>query len=87
MATYYAQRKAVTNGQPQTPSNFYGTQRAMQRQYHLFCANALGGDEFTNDVDSIEWGTLEHGAVEKICFAKEVQPEPESEEPEEEPVE
>lgn len=56
----------------------------MQRQYHLFCANALDGDEFPNDVDSIEWGTLEYGAQERVCFAKETQPEPE---PEEEPAE
>ena len=82
MATYYAQRKAVNNGTAQTPSNFYGNQRTMQRQFHLFCANALGGDEFTNDVDSIEWGTLEQGAIERKVFAKSI-PEPEEvEEPE-----
>ena len=74
--TYYAQRKTVTNGQPQPVTNKYGTQRAMQRQFHLFCANALDGDEFANDVDSIEWGTLEHGAVERKVFAKPT-PEPE----------
>lgn len=79
--TYYAQRKIVTNGQPQPVTNKYGTQRAMQRQFHLFCANALDGDEFVNDVDSIEWGTLEHGAVERKVFAK---PTPEPEETDEE---
>lgn len=76
--TYYAQRKTVLNGTPQTPSNFYGEQRAMQRQFHLFCANALGGDEFVNDVDCIEWGTLERGAIERKVYAKPV-PEPETE--------
>ena len=75
--TYYAQRKSIKNGEPQTPSNFYGTQRAMQRQFHLFCANALSGDEFTNDIDCIEWGTLEGGALERKCYMKEVQPETE----------
>lgn len=70
MVTYYAQRKTVINGQPQPVTNKYGTQRAMQRQFHLFCANALDGDEFANDVDSIEWGTLEQGAIERKVFAK-----------------
>ena len=77
MATYYSTRKTVLNGQAQTPTNKYGTQRAMQRQYHLFCANALEGNEFPNDVDSIEWGTLEYGVKERVCFVKETQPTPE----------
>lgn len=68
--TYYAQRKTVLNGQPQPITNKYGTQRAMQRQFHLFCANALDGDDFANDVDCIEWGTLEHGAIERKVYAK-----------------
>ena len=46
---------------------------------NLFCANALGGDDFTNDVDTIEWGTLEHGVQERVCFVKDIQPEPETE--------
>ena len=74
--TYYAQRKTVLNGQPQPIVNKYGTQRAMQRQFHLFCANALDGDEFVNDVDCIEWGTLEHGVIERKVYAKPT-PEPE----------
>ena len=78
--TYYAQRKTVLNGQPQPITNKYGEQRAMQRQFHLFCANALDGEDFTNDVDSIEWGTLEHGAIERKVYAK---PVPEPTEPEE----
>ena len=71
MATYYSTRKTVLNGEPQAVTNKYGTQRAMQRQYHLFCANALDGEEFPNDVDSIEWGTLEYGVQERVCFVKE----------------
>lgn len=87
---YYSQRKTINNeGVPQTPSNFYGTRRAMERQYHLFCANALSGDEFVNQIDTIEWGTLETGSVERIVYVKEQaqptlepEPEPEPEEPE-----
>ena len=76
---YYAQRKSVLNGEPQAVVNKYGTLRAMRRQFHLFCANALDGDEFVNDTDSIEWGTLEHGVMERVCFLKDVAPEPEEE--------
>lgn len=79
MAHYYAQRKSVTNGVPQTPNNRYGTKREMQRQFHLYCANALDGEDFVNDVDDIEWGTLENGAQERVCFVKETQPESTSE--------
>ena len=79
--TYYAQRKSINNGEPQPVVNKYGEQRAMQRQFHLFCANALDGDEFANDVDSIEWGTLEHGAIERKVYARPtIEPEEVSEE-------
>ena len=82
--TYYAQRKSVLNGVPQTVNNRYGTSREMQRQFHLYCANACDGEDFPFDVDSIEWGTLEHGVIEYKVYIKEVQPEPEEEvEPEE----
>lgn len=75
---YYSQRKSINGeGVPQTPLNFYGTRRAMERQYHLFCANALSGDEFVNQIDEIEWGTLETGSVERIVYIKEPTPEPE----------
>lgn len=33
--------------------------------------------ELTFDVDSIEWGTLEHDVIERKCYVKETQPEPE----------
>lgn len=90
---YYAQRKSINGeGVPQTPSNFYGTRRAMERQYHLFCANTLAGDDFVNQIDTIEWGTLETGSVERIVYVKEQtqptpEPEPEPEENPEEPTE
>ena len=86
---YYSQRKSINGeGVPQTPLNYYGTRRAMERQYHLFCANALSGDEFVNQIDEIEWGTLETGSVERIVYVKEPTPAPEPEpEPEENPEE
>jgi hypothetical protein len=52
----------------------------MQRQFHLFCANALSGDEFPFDTDCIEWGSLEHGIIERKCYIKETQLETEDEE-------
>ena len=75
--TYYSQRKSVKDGVPQTPNNRYGTQREMERQYHLYCASACTSEEF--DLDSIEWGTLEHGVIEKKVYTKPV-PETEPEE-------
>ena len=74
--TYYAQRKSILNGTPQAINNRYGTKREMERQFHLFCANACDGEDFPFDIDSIEWGTVEGGAVERKLYAKEIQPEP-----------
>lgn len=76
--TYYAQRKSILNGEPQTINNRYGGQREMERQYHLFCANACDGTENPFDVDAIEWGTVEGGVIERKVYRK-----PEPEEPEE----
>lgn len=76
--TYYAQRKSILNGQPQTINNRYGGQREMERQYHLYCANACDGEEYPFDVDSIEWGTVEGGAIERKVYTK-AEPEPEAE--------
>ena len=80
--TYYAQRKSVLNGETQTAVNKYGTRRQMERQFHLFCANACDGDDYPFDLDAIEWGTLEQGVIERKVYRKEVQPEP-TPEPEE----
>ena len=44
----------------------------MERQFHLFCANACDGEEYPYDTDSIEWGTVEHGAIERKCYMKPV---------------
>ena len=76
--TYYAQRKVVLNGEAQTVTNKYGARRQMERQFHLFCANATDGEEFVNDVDSIEWGTLENGIIERKVYQKPA-PEPDEE--------
>lgn len=73
--TYYAQRKSIKNGEPQTINNRYGGRADMERQFHLYCASACtNADGY--DVDSIEWGTVEHGAIERKVYVKEV-PEPE----------
>ena len=69
--TYYSTRKTILNGEPQPATNKYGNRRQMERQYHLFCANACDGAENPFDVDSIEWGTLEHGVIERKCYVKE----------------
>ena len=82
--TYYSQRKSVLNVETQAVVNKYGYRRAMERQFHLFCANANDGEDFPFDLDSIEWGTLENGAIERKVYTKEVQPKPTPEpEPEE----
>lgn len=77
--TYYAQRKSILNGEPQAINNRFGERRAMERQFHLYCASACDGAENPFDVDSIEWGTIEGGAIERKVYTK---PEPEPEEAE-----
>lgn len=72
--TYYSQRKSIKNGEPQTINNRYGGRADMERQYHLYCASACtNADGY--EVDSIEWGTVEHGVVERKCYIKETEPE------------
>lgn len=62
--TYYAQRKSIKNGEPQTINNRFGTRQEMERQFHLYCASAAtNADE--NQVDSVEWGTIEQGVLER----------------------
>ena len=62
--TYYSQRKSIKNGEPQTVNNRYGTREEMERQFHLYCASAAT-NEAGNEVDSIEWGTIEKGVIER----------------------
>ena len=72
---YYAQRKSVKNGEPQTPNNRYGERAEMEHQFHLYCASACTNAD-GNDKDSIEWGTIEGGAIERKKY--EAAPEPET---------
>ena len=76
--TFYAQRKSINNGEPQAVVNKYGTQQEMEYQFHLFCASAVKTD--IRDIDSIEWGTVEQGVIERKRYTK---PVPEQTEPEE----
>lgn len=77
--TYYAQRKSILNGEPQTINNRFGARNEMERQYHLYCASACT-NEAGYDVDSIEWGTVENGVIERKRYTK---PEETVEEPDE----
>ena len=36
----------------------------MERQFHLYCASAAT-NEAGNEVDAIEWGTIEGGVIER----------------------
>ncbi len=75
--TYYAQRKSIKNGQPVAPNNRYGERAEMERQFHLYCASAAtNADE--NDVDAVEWGTIEQGVLERKRWTNEA-PEAEAE--------
>lgn len=73
--TFYAQRKSINNGEPQAVVNKYGTQAEMEYQFHLFCASAVKTD--VRDLDSIEWGTLEQGVIERKKYVRPVPEEPE----------
>ena len=76
---YYAQKKAIKNGEPVAPSNRYGTKKDMEYQYYLYCANSVQNND-DNDISSVEWGTIEQGVIERKRWLKEVEPEPEVEE-------
>ena len=62
--TYYSQRKSVKNGQPVAPNNRYGERAEMERQFHLYCASAATNAD-NNEIDSVEWGTIEQGVIER----------------------
>ena len=81
---YYSQRKSVDNGTANPAVNKYGTREEMEYQFHLFCASAVKTD--IHDLDAVEWGTLELGAIERKVYTRQAGPaqepvEPESEEP------
>ena len=75
--TYYAQRKSIKNGQPVAPNNRYGTRAEMERQFHLYCASAATNAD-GNEVDAVEWGTIEQGALERKRWTN-TEPEAEAE--------
>lgn len=80
--TFYAQRKSILNGETQAVVNKYGDRRAMERQFHLFCANANDGENYPFDTDAIEWGTVEQGVLERKVYIKpspELEPETDTE--------
>ena len=68
---YYSERKSIKAGKPQLPVYKTGTRAEMERQYHLFCASAATNAD-GNEVDSIEWGTIEQGAVERRVWTNPV---------------
>ena len=76
--TYYSERKKVNDGTAIAPVYHTGTRDAMERQFHLNCANVLDSNNPRNDLDVCEWGTIEGGAVERKVYIKET-PEPETE--------
>ena len=75
--TFSAQRKSINNGESQAVVNKYGTQQEMEYQFHLFCASAVKTD--VRDIDSIEWGTVEQGVIERKKYVRPVEVEPEIE--------
>ena len=74
--TYYSERKKVNNGTAVAPVYHTGERDAMERQFHLNCANVLDTTNPRNDLDVCEWGTIEGGVIERKVYTK-VEPEPE----------
>lgn len=78
--TYYSELRVIENGAAKSTTTYKtGERKPMERQFHLFCASACAEDN-THDLDSVEWGTLENGIIERKVFKAEVQPEPNLEE-------
>ena len=78
MFHYYAMRKSIKGGEPQTINSRFGTYPEMLRQYFLYCASA-SSNEAGNDYDFIEFGTIEQGAIKTERFDNAVTEEPEAE--------
>ena len=80
---YYATKRTVKNGAAVTPSNYSYTEHdEAERQFHLLCAAAIRNDD-GNDMTSVEWGTIEQGAIERKVWIAPVEPVEEPTEPEE----
>lgn len=71
--TYYAERKNIENGTAKQPAYHTGDRDAMERQFHLDCANVLGNERM--DVSVCEWGTVEQGVLERKVYRKPEEPE------------
>ena len=67
MFHYYAQRKSIKNGETVTPNNRYGERAEMERQFHLYCASAATNAD-NNEIDAVEWGTIEQGVIERKAW-------------------
>lgn len=67
---YYSERKKVTDGSAIQPVYHSGERDKMERQFHLNCANVLDENNPRNDLDVCEWGTLEHGVIERKEYRK-----------------
>lgn len=80
---YYSQKKSIKDGVAQTPNNRYGTEKEMEYQYCLYRASAVKNDA-DEELISVEWGTIEGGAIERKVYTKPIPdmtpPEPEPEE-------
>lgn len=76
--TFYAERKSINEGAVQPVVYKTGTQSEMEYQFHLFCASAVKTD--VRDIDSIEWGTVEQGVIERKKYTRPVEPEEVTEE-------
>ena len=70
---YYSERKKVNEGQAVAPVYHTGERDAMERQFHLNCANVLDSANPRNDLDVCEWGTIENGIIERKVYAKEIE--------------
>lgn len=70
MAMYYSERKKVNEGSAVAPVYHTGERDAMERQFHLNCANILDPNNPRNDLDVVEWGTIENGVLERRRYTK-----------------
>jgi len=69
---YYAQRKTTKAGEVQPINNRFGSREEMERQYHLYCASAAtNADGY--ELDAVEWGTIEQGAIERNVWQHEAE--------------
>lgn len=65
MMHFYAQKKTVKNGAAQTPANYsYDNRNEAERQFYLLCASAIANAD-ENDMISVEYGTIEQGAIDR----------------------